>query len=146
MDIRFKLLREGAKLPVFSTDGAAAADLCAAVEHPVTIEPGEYAPIPTGLAIELPGPQYVALILPRSGLGTKNGINLRNTVGVIDSDYRGEMIVALQNNGKEPFTVENGFRIAQMLITSAFRFKAVAAGELSETGRGEGGYGSTGIK
>lgn len=146
MTIRFKLLREGAKLPVFSTAGAAAADLCAAVDESVTIMPGEYAAIPTGLAIELPSEKYVALILPRSGLGTKNGINLRNTAGVIDSDYRGEMIVALQNNGREPFTVEPGFRIAQMLITSAFRFEAIAADELSDTARGAGGYGSTGIK
>lgn len=146
MKINFKLMREGAKLPAFSTEGAAAADLFACIEDPVVIQPGGFAAIPTGLAIELPGPQYVALILPRSGLGVKHGITLRNTVGVIDSDYRGEMQVTLINGGSEPFTIEKDFRIAQLLITSAFQFEAVSKAELSDTARGQGGFGSTGIK
>ena len=146
MEIRFKLMREGAQLPVFSTEGAAAADLFASLDGTVTLPVGGYAAIPTGLAIELPSAEYVALILPRSGLSVKHGITLRNTVGVIDSDYRGEMCVTLVNNGQEPFVIENGFRIAQLLITSAYRFTATAADQLSATERGAGGFGSTGLK
>ena len=146
MEIRFKIMRAGAQLPVFATGGAAAADLCAALDQPVTIPAGGYMAIPTGLAIELPSPQYVALILPRSGLGVKHGITLRNTVGVIDSDYRGEMLVTLINGGSEPFVIENGVRIAQLLVTAAYRYTAVAADSLTETDRGAGGFGSTGIK
>lgn len=146
MTVKFKRVRPDAVMPFFGSEGAAAADLSACITEPVTIEPGQWVSLPTGLAMELPSSQYVGLIFPRSGLGIKHGITLRNGTGVIDSDYRGEISVALVNGGSSDFTVEPGMRIAQLMITTAFRFEAIECEELSQTHRGEGGFGSTGIK
>ena len=131
-------------LPYYATPGAAAMDLHACIDEAVTIPPGERRVIPTGLAIALPSAEYVALVLARSGLGIKHGIAPANCVGVIDSDYRGEIMVGLQNAGQEAFTIAPGDRIAQMVIAELPEVELVPAEELSETGRGAGGFGSTG--
>ena len=119
-------------------------DLHACLDEPVTIGPGELVRIPTGIAIALPSPEYVALVFARSGLGVKHGIALSNGVGVIDSDYRGEIVVALHNHSGEARTVETGQRIAQMLITPVLQPAYEAAQTLSDTCRDAGGFGSTG--
>ena len=119
-------------------------DLRAFLEVPVTIPAGERALIPTGIAIELP-PLCAGLVLARSGLASRNGIALANGVGLIDPDYRGEVLVALVNQGKDAFTVQNGDRIAQLMITPFIR-PDLCEGELSLTERGAGGIGSTGVR
>ena len=131
-------------LPYYATPGSAAMDLHACMDEAVTIPAGERRVIPTGLAIALPSPEYVALIFARSGLGIKHGIAPANCVGVIDSDYRGEILVGLQNSGREDFTVRPGERIAQMMITPVVRADIQMADDLDETQRGAGGFGSTG--
>lgn len=141
--IPVKLLRPGAKLPTFGSAQAAGADLYACLDGDVTIEPGETAFIPTGLAMELPR-GFVGLIYARSGLACKRGLAPANKVGVIDSDYRGEFIVALYNHGKEPQTVSHGERVAQLVITPVLFPSYMEVQELNDTQRGEGGFGSTG--
>ncbi len=131
-------------LPQYQTEDAAAMDLRAFLEVPVTIPAGERALIPTGIAIELP-PLCAGLVLARSGLASRNGIALANGVGLIDPDYRGEVLVALVNQGKDAFTVQNGDRIAQLMITPFIR-PDLCEGELSQTERGAGGIGSTGVR
>jgi len=135
------------QLPAYETDLAAGADLRAAVPDsaPMTLAPGERALVPTGLAMALPA-GYEAQIRPRSGLAYKFGITVLNTPGTIDADYRGEVKVLLINHGKEPFTIERGERVAQMVIAPITQpdFKTVE--QLSETVRGAGGFGSTGVK
>lgn len=142
-NINVKCLRAGAKLPAYGSDGAAGADLYACLEEPVTIAPGETAFVPTGIALEVPE-SCAGLIYARSGLACKQGLAPANKVGVIDSDYRGEILVALHNHGGQPRTVENGERIAQMVITPVLTPAYVAAEELSDTHRNTGGFGSTG--
>lgn len=144
--LKFKKMRESARIPKRATDGSAAVDLHACLTEPVTIMPRERYAVPTGLAIEIPRSDMVALTFSRSGMGRKAGVSLANSVGVIDSDYRGEMSCVLINHGDEPFTVEDGDRIAQLMLTYALPFDPVEAHELSSTERGEGGYGSTGVK
>ncbi len=141
--IAVKKLRPDAILPTYGTACAAGADLYACLESPVTIEPGKTVLIPTGLAMEIPV-GFAGLIYARSGLSVKRGLAPANKVGVIDADYRGEFIVALLNHGNTAQTVEHGERIAQLVITPVFTsgFREVA--ELSDTARGEGGFGSTG--
>ena len=141
--IPVKLLRPGAKLPTFGSPEAAGADLYACLEGDVTVAPGETAFIPTGLAMELPR-GFVGLIYARSGLACKRGLAPANKVGVIDSDYRGEFIVALYNHGKEPQTVSHGERIAQLVITPVLFPTYMEVQKLNDTQRGEGGFGSTG--
>ena len=141
--IPVKLLRPGAKLPTFGSAEAAGADLYACLDADVTIAPGETAFIPTGLAMELPR-GFVGLIYARSGLACKRGLAPANKVGVIDSDYRGEFIVALYNHGKEPQTVSHGERVAQLVITPVLVPSYMEVQELNDTQRGEGGFGSTG--
>lgn len=141
--IPVKLLRPGAKLPTFGSPEAAGADLYACLEGDVTIAPGETAFIPTGLAMELPR-GFVGLIYARSGLACKRGLAPANKVGVIDSDYRGEFIVALYNHGKEPQTVSHGERVAQLVVTPVLLPAYMEVQELNDTQRGEGGFGSTG--
>ena len=141
--IAVKKLRAGAILPSFGSPEAAGADLYACLEKDVTILPGETAFIPTGLAMELPR-GYVGLIYARSGLACKRGLAPANKVGVVDSDYRGEFLVALHNHGKEAQTVSAGERIAQLVITPVLIPEYVEAESLSETSRGSGGFGSTG--
>lgn len=131
-------------LPAYATAGAAAMDLCACMEEPVTLAPGGRQGIPTGIAISLPGPEYVALVCSRSGMGTRHGITLSNSVGVIDSDYRGELTVGLVNHGDVPYTIQPGDRIAQLMVLPILRPTLTVVEELDETERGAGGFGSTG--
>ena len=130
--------------PYYASPGAAAMDLHACVDGEVTIPPRGRAVIPTGIAIALPDPGYVALIFARSGLGIKHGIAPANCVGVIDSDYRGEVKVGLQNSSEEPYTVRPGDRIAQLAVLPVFQAELVWTDNLDETDRGSGGFGSTG--
>lgn len=143
MQIAVKKLREDAILPTFGSKEAAGADLHACLEAPVTVEPGKTAFIPTGLAMELPV-GYVGLIYARSGLACKRGLAPANKVGVIDSDYRGEFIVALHNHGEQPQVISPAERIAQLVVTPVLMPEYVEAASLSDTQRGEGGFGSTG--
>ncbi len=146
MQLKVKKLRDGAALPKRASVGAAAYDLCALCERPVVIKPGGRALIPTGIAIELPCERYVALLFSRSGFGVKHGVSLSNSVGVIDSDYRGEIHVGLINHGEDDFTVQNGDRIAQLAVLPVECPEIVECDELSGSERGEGGFGSTGIR
>ena len=141
--IRVKILREGAKLPTYGTAEAAGADLYACLEAPVTIAPGGSAFLPTGVALE--GPKGCAgLIYARSGMACKRGLAPANKVGVVDSDYRGEITVVLYNHGSQPQTVENGERIAQFIITPVLTPAYETAEDLTDTVRNSGGFGSTG--
>lgn len=142
--VRFRLTRPGAKDPFYATPGAAAADLCAVLDAPLTLPPMGRAMVPTGLAIQLPGPEYVALVCARSGLAVKHGLALSNGVGVIDSDYRGEIQVGLVNLGSETYTLQPGERLAQLMILPVAQAAFVQADTLDETDRGAGGFGSTG--
>ena len=130
--------------PFYASAGAAAMDLHACVDEPITIPAGGRAVIPTGIAIALPSAEYVALVFDRSGLGIKHGIALSNGVGVIDSDYRGEIGVGLVNLSGTPYTVAPGDRIAQLAVVPVVRAALTPVEELDETARGAGGFGSTG--
>ena len=141
--MRVKRLSELAQLPRRGSDGAAAYDLSAAVETSVVIEPSSSAIVPIGIAIEVPR-GFVALIFSRSGQGFRHQVSLSNSVGVIDSDYRGEIKICLINHGPSPFVVQPGDRVAQMLLTKALELELVDSEQLSQTGRAEGGFGSTG--
>lgn len=132
-------------LPYYATPGSAAMDLHACLDGPVVIPAGGRSVIPTGIAIALPSPDYVALVFARSGLGIKHGVAPANCVGVIDSDYRGEVKVALQNHGDQPYTVHCGDRIAQMAVMPVFQPELEWTDELPDTQRGAGGFGSTGM-
>ena len=140
-----KKLHPQAKLPTYGSEFAAGADLYACVEADITIVPGDTALIPTGIAVELPV-GYVGLGYARSGLACKKGLAPANKVGVIDCDYRGQILVALHNHGNVDRTVEPGMRIAQMVITPYLTVQYQEAETLSDTCRGEGGFGSTGAK
>ena len=141
--VRVKLLKDGAKLPTYGSAQAAGADLYACIDEDVTIHPGQTVMIPTGLSMELPR-GYAGLIYARSGLASKRGLAPANKVGVIDSDYRGQFIVALHNHGTQSQTIGYGERIAQLVITPVFTPGFLEVKELSDTQRGEGGFGSTG--
>ena len=143
--VSVQILREQAKLPVYATAGSAGADLCACLDAPITITPGETKLIPIGIAMSVPE-GYAALVFARSGLATKRHLAPANKVGVIDSDYRGEFFVPLHNHGKEPQTVEPGERIAQMILTPYLTAEFVSVESLDETERATGGFGSTGAK
>lgn len=142
--VKYKVLDERAKVPAYATEGAAAADLCAVLDEPLTLEPLGRALVPTGLAIELPGPQCVALVYARSGLSIKHGVCMANGVGVVDSDYRGELKVPMVNLGKEPYTIHSGERVAQLCIAPVYTAAFARVDELGDTARGAGGFGSTG--
>lgn len=144
MELKIKKLKENAKVPVRGTSGSAGLDLCAAIEEPVTLSGGETAVIPTGIAIALESPEFGAFIFPRSGLAVKHGIGLLNSVGVVDSDYRGEIMVGLINQIDKPYTIEPGERIAQMVIMPVSMMPVTEVQVLDETERGSGGFGSTG--
>ena len=148
MELKIKALdpRIGREIPAprYATQGAAAMDLCACLDAPLTIPAGTRAVVPTGIAIALPSKDYVALMFVRSGLGIKKGICLSNGVGVIDSDYRGEVRVGLSNNSDEDYTVMPGDRISQLMVVPVMCPTPVFVDELDETERGEGGLGSTG--
>ena len=141
--IRVKILRQGAKLPTYGSAEAAGADLYACLEAPVAIAPGATAFIPTGIALEVPK-GCAGLIYARSGLACKRGLAPANKVGVVDSDYRGEILVALHNHGQAEQTVETGERIAQFVITPVLTPAYTVAEELTDTARNAGGFGSTG--
>ncbi len=149
MDIQVKIkLTRGMEAPVYATPGSAAVDLRAALDDgaEITLAPGARALIPTGLAISPESSGYVAIIAGRSGLGVKNGVSLSNGIGVIDSDYRGEIQVGLINHGSEPFTVHRGDRIAQMFFLPVAHANLLVTDTLDETERGAGGFGHTGIQ
>lgn len=143
MELQIQLLSPLARLPEYASEGAAAMDLCAALEQPLTLRPGGRALVPTGVAVALP-PGCVGLLFARSGLAVRQGIALSNGVGVIDADYRGEIRVGLLHQGDADYTIQPGERIAQLGV---FRFEAVqptAVEQLPDTQRGAGGFGSTG--
>lgn len=144
MELKIKLLSPNAALPAYATPGAAAMDLTACIDEPVTIGPRELVTLSTGIAIALPSAQYVALVFARSGLGVKHGIALSNGVGVIDSDYRGEIKVGLTNLSNEPYTIQPGDRVAQLAVVPVAHAEVARVTELDETVRGTGGFGSTG--
>jgi len=135
----------GLNLPAYATDQSAGMDLSAALEEAFELAPGERALIPTGLAIALPA-GYEAQVRPRSGLAVKHGVTVLNTPGTVDADYRGEIKVILVNHGQEPFTIERGMRIAQMVIAKHESVAWTKVETLDETDRGEGGFGSTGTE
>ena len=131
-------------LPSYATPGSAGMDLRACLDAPLTLAPRQRVKVPTGFAIALPGPQWVAYIFARSGLGIKSGVTLPNCVGVIDSDYRGEVVVALTNLSDEAYTIQPGDRIAQLVIMPVVQAALTVTDTLDETARGTGGFGSTG--
>ena len=139
-----KRLDPRVQLPAYQTPGAAAMDLAALLEEPLTVAPRALVSIPTGLAIALPDAGWVALIFARSGLGIKHGIALSNGVGVIDSDYRGEIRVGLTTLSDIPYTIQPGDRIAQLMVVPVARAAVLELEELPDTARGAGGFGSTG--
>jgi dUTP pyrophosphatase len=141
--IRVKKLKENAILPTYGSAGAAGADLYACLDEEVTIHPGETAWIPTGIALEVPE-GCAGLVYARSSLGVKRGLAPANKVGVIDSDYRGEIRVVLLNHGKDPQTIQSGERVAQFIITPVLTPAYELVEELSDTVRGVSGFGSTG--
>ncbi len=141
--IPVKILREGALLPTYGSPEAAGADLYACLEESVTIEPGKTAFIPTGIAMKVPK-NCAGLIYARSGLACKRGLAPANKVGVVDSDYRGEIMVALHNHSDQIQTISHGERIAQMVITPVLTPAYEAVADLDDTVRGTGGFGSTG--
>ena len=147
LNVKIKLTR-GMSAPEYATSGSAAVDLRAALEEDevVTIAPGARALIPTGLSISPESSDVVAIIAGRSGLGVKKGVSLANGIGVIDSDYRGEVQVCLINRGEEPFEVRRGDRIAQMMFMPVLTAAFLPVDELDETVRGKGGFGSTGVR
>lgn len=143
--VKIKKLRENAVLPKRATEGSAGADLYACIDDDITIRPGELAMIPTGIAIELPDSGMGAFLFARSGLGVKHGICLSNGVGVVDSDYRGEICVGLCNVSDRAYTVKPGERVAQMVIMPVVCADFMETNGLSDTARGSGGFGSTGV-
>ncbi len=148
MILKIKALSEkiGKEIPVprYASSGSAGMDLHACLDKPLLLPPGGRVLVPTGIAIALPSSDYVALVFARSGLAIRNGITLPNAVGVIDSDYRGEVKVGLVNLSDEPYTVEPGDRIAQLAVLPVIQVQPVLVPELDETVRGAGGFGSTG--
>jgi dUTP pyrophosphatase len=130
--------------PDYATDGAAGLDLRACLERPVDLQPGATLLIPSGLAIHIDDPGMAAVILPRSGLGHKHGIVLGNLTGLIDSDYQGQIFISCWNRGQEPFTIEVGERIAQMLFVPVLRPQFEQVADFDQSVRGEGGFGHTG--
>ena len=145
MNVAIKKLNKNAKIPAYGSEYAAGADLYACLDMPVVIAPGRTKVIPTGIALELPV-GYAGLIYARSGLATKQGLAPANKVGVVDCDYRGEVMVALHNHSGEARTVNSGDRIAQLVITPYITAVFEEKKELSPTARGAGGFGSTGTK
>ena len=139
MDERMRAL-----LPAHATPGSAGLDLRACIDAPITIEPGATVLIPTGLAIHIADPGYCAMILPRSGMGHKNGIVLGNLVGLIDSDYQGQLMVSTWNRGQQSFTLNPMERLAQLIVVPVLQVGFNVVEEFGDSARGEGGFGSTG--
>ena len=143
MILQIKKLRANAVLPLRATGGSVGYDLCAALEEPVTLNPGETKPVPTGLAMAIPE-GYGGFLFARSGLAVKHGIAPANCVGVIDSDYRGEVLIGLHNHGNTPYTIQPGERVGQLVLLAAALPEVTECEALEETQRGAGGFGSTG--
>ena len=143
MELKFKSL--SGSLPTYATDGASGMDLRAFIDEPVILQPMERRLIPTGLFVQIPE-GYEGQVRARSGLAIKHGLGLVNSIGTIDSDYRGELKIPVINFGNESFTINNGDRIAQLVIASYERVTPIVVSELDETDRGEGGFGHTGVK
>ena len=141
--VRIQRLRSDAQLPKYMSDGAAGMDLAASLDTPVTIAPHKHALVGTGIAIALPR-GFEAQVRPRSGLAAKHGVTVLNAPGTVDADYRGEIAVILINHGSAPFTIARGERIAQMVIAEVANAELVPVVSLAPTGRGGGGFGSTG--
>jgi dUTP pyrophosphatase len=146
MKIDLKILDERLRdqLPHYATPGSAGLDLRACLDAPLTIAPGETVLVPTGLSIHLADPGYAAVILPRSGLGHKNGIVLGNLVGLIDSDYQGQLMISTWNRGNQPFVLNPFERLAQMIVVPVVQAQFNIVEEFGESERGAGGFGSTG--
>ena len=142
--LKMKKVRPGAKIPKRATPGSAGLDLCACTDEPTVLKAGERTVIPTGIAIAIENNETAAFVYARSGLGIKHGISLSNGVGVIDSDYRGEICVGLTNTSREDYTIEPGERIAQLVLAPIIPAEPVEVEELDKTERGTGGFGSTG--
>ena len=145
-EVELKILhpKMAGQLPAYATPGSAGLDLRACLDEAAILQPGDTLLVPTGLAVHLSNPDYAAMLLPRSGLGHKQGIVLGNLVGLIDSDYQGELKVSLWNRGQEAFTVEPMARIAQMVIVPVVQASFKVVEEFAQSERGEGGFGSTG--
>ena len=141
--LRFRRLHAAAVLPAYQTEHAAGLDLHTTIEGPHSLEPGDIQLFPCGFAMAIPA-GWEAQVRPRSGLSTRYGVSMPNAPGTIDADYRGEVMVPLINLGRQPFTVEPGMRIAQMVVAPVARVRVEEVEELDETGRGGGGFGSTG--
>jgi dUTP pyrophosphatase len=146
IDVRVRRLphAEGLPLPVYASGGAAGADLCAAVDGEIVIEPGARAAVPTGLVLEIPD-GFEGQVRPRSGLALSRGLTVVNAPGTIDSDYRGELGVLLINLGSEPVVITRGDRVAQLVVAPVTRARFAEADDLSSSERGAGGFGSTGV-
>ena len=144
VDVKILDSRVKEKMPAYATTGSAGLDLRAMLDEPLTLNPGETRLIKTGLAIHLADPGYAALVLPRSGLGHKHGIVLGNLVGLIDSDYQGELMVSTWNRGQEAFTIEPMERIAQLVIVPVVQMQMNIVDDFEGSDRGAGGFGSTG--
>jgi deoxyuridine 5'-triphosphate nucleotidohydrolase len=137
-------LGDALPLPAYATDGSAGMDLRACLDAPLTLAAGQAELVPTGIAIHIADPGLAAMLLPRSGLGHKHGVVLGNLVGLIDSDYQGQLMVSLWNRGREPFTVQPGERIAQMIIVPVVRARFEVVEAFESSARGAGGFGHTG--
>ncbi len=144
IDLRILDERLRNELPTYATTGSAGLDLRACLDAPLTLAPGETSLIPTGLSIHIADPGYAALILPRSGLGHKHGIVLGNLVGLIDSDYQGQLMISTWNRGKDSFALQPFERIAQLVIVPVMQVEFNVVDEFSDSTRGTGGFGSTG--
>ncbi len=142
--LKMKKVRDNAIIPKRATQGSAGLDLCACIDKPLTVKAGERAVIPSGIAIALESNEVVALVFARSGLAIKHGISLSNSVGVIDSDYRGEICMGIINTSHEDYTINPNERIAQLVLTPVIPAQPVEVEDLDETQRGAGGFGSTG--
>ena len=144
LDIRILDPRIRAQLPAYATHGSAGLDLRACIDDPITLRPGDSALVPTGIAIHLGDPGLAAVLIPRSGLGHKHGIVLGNLVGLIDSDYQGQVFVSCWNRGREPFVVNPLERIAQMVVVPVVQVALNVVESFAQSDRGAGGFGSTG--
>lgn len=148
MNVDLKILdaRLRENMPAYATPGSAGLDLRACIDVPITLEPGQWQLIPTGMAIYLKDPGYAAMILPRSGLGHKHGIVLGNGTGLIDADYQGPLMISIWHRGKDAFTIEPGDRIAQLVMLPVVRATLNVVDTFVETARGAGGFGHSGVR
>jgi dUTP pyrophosphatase len=144
LDVKILDARLRGQLPSYATSGAAGLDLRACLEAPLELKPGDTALVPTGMAIHLDDPGLAAVVLPRSGLGHRHGIVLGNLVGLIDSDYQGQVMVSLWNRGRQPFTIQPMERVAQLVVVPVVQVALNVVDDFAESARGAGGFGSTG--